>query len=72
MIPKEFMTADMANELAVCVQRLNDLHTKMVILQRQIDEHAKMIDRQARALRRQAARWPIHEKKINQDAHQRH
>lgn len=68
MMPKEFMTTDMAQELAVCVQRLNDLHIRMVILQRKIDEHTKLIARQGRELSRQRQRHAIHQRKASEES----
>lgn len=73
MIPKEFMTTDAANELATVILRLNDLHTRMVILQRQIDEHAKMIARMGRQAARERRSAEIHQRKVREEApHSQH
>lgn len=64
MIP---ITGEMPQELQVVIQRLNDLHTRLQVLQHMLDAHSKLLARLGRDVARQRASAQIHRSKVRRE-----
>jgi hypothetical protein len=50
MIPKEFMSTEMAHELSTLIQRVNDLHVRLQVLGRLVEQQRLETERLRKAI----------------------